>query len=167
MNRLYLTYNEKNAKREYYSYTVLKDNPVYITLNPNEIEGYLKRILSRQMKNIRSINANLMELELATGEIIILDGIKLFKSNDQFDPYFDELKNRIKKSIEESNIKAYKQSLPKGYIPQVNRKRKTQAKYLISDERIELTLLLEPSREQEIVDLSNTNVYNSEVTKGL
>lgn len=143
MNRLYLTYNERSSKREYYSYAVLKNNPVYVSLNANEIEGYLYKILSSEIAKIKEISASLMEITMETGEMIIIDNVKVFKSLDKFDQYIREFQKRIKAYREAENIRDYKERLPKRYIPKVNRaKSRARNKLLISGVSLALVAIL-------------------------
>ena len=129
MPKLYLTNNQEN---EYYTYTNNSDKPVYLTLKDEEVEAYLKKITSHNLKSARSINANLIEVITEEDEIIVIDSIKVFNKDDKFASYLDKLKTTIKENLEKSNITTYKQSLPNDYIPKVKRGPK-KAKYMVED----------------------------------
>lgn len=161
MNRLYLTYNERSSKREYYSYAVLKNNPVYVSLNANEIEGYLYKILSSEIAKIKEISASLMEITMETGEMIIIDNVKVFKSLDKFDQYIREFQKRIKAYREAENIRDYKERLPKRYIPKVNRvKSRARNKLLISGVSLALVAILASNYLNEEIKKLKTDDFN-------
>lgn len=164
MRKLYLTYNEKDSKKEGYSYSG-DTNPIYVNLSNAEIEAYLSKILSDGIIQVRSINENTLELITRSGEVVVIDSVKLFKSNDSLDLYYNDLGNKIRFSFEDTNIATYKNSLPEGYSPRVNRGKNKSQKYLI-DETLATTIILSSGYQELSIDLSDIEMYNSGMEKG-
>lgn len=164
MRKLYLTYNEKDSKKEGYSYSG-DTNPIYVNLSNAEIEAYLSKILSDGIIQVRSINENTLELITRSGEVVVIDSVKLFKSNDSLDLYYNDLGNKIRFSFEDTNIATYKNSLPEGYSPRVNRGKNKNQKYL-ADETLATNLILNSGYQELSVDLSDIEMYNSGIEKG-
>lgn len=128
MNKLYLTYNEKTKKRDYYSYKY-ESTPVYTKITSREIEAYLTKINKGTIKQIREINDTTLEVALDNNEIVIIDSIKIFEKQDSFDSLIAKFQNQIKTYFEKESIKEYKKSLPAGYRGvHVNRNRRDKAK---------------------------------------
>lgn len=152
MPRLYLTYNNK---REYYSYTYNNDRPIYLTLNDREIEAYLYKISTTKIANIKEINDDLIEVLSVSGEMIIIDNKKVFKSSDKYDAYIDALGSKIKAFLEEKNIARYREALPQEYEPRVNRNRKKDGKLLVANDSIALEVLF--SKNAPYIDISKDN----------
>ena len=164
MRKLYLTYNEKDSKKEGYSYSG-DTNPIYVNLSNAEIEAYLSKTLSDGIIQVRSINENTLELITRSGEVVVIDSVKLFKSNDSLDLYYNDLGNKIRFSFEDTNIATYKNSLPEGYSPGVNRGKNKSQKYLI-DETLATTIILSSGYQELSIDLSDIEMYNSGMEKG-
>ena len=164
MRKLYLTYNEKDNKKEGYSYSG-DTNPIYVNLSNAEIEAYLSKTLSDGIKQARSINNNTLELITRSDEVVVIDSIKLFKSSDNLDAYYNDLGNKIRTTIESNNISTYKNSLPEGYSPRVNRGKNKNQKY-IADETLATTLILNSGYQELSMDLSDIEMYNSGIEKG-
>ena len=164
MRKLYLTYNEKDNKKEGYSY-IGDTNPIYVNLSNAEIEAYLSKTLSDGIRQVRSINENTLELITRSGEVVVIDSVKLFKSNDSLDLYYNDLGNKIRFSFEDTNIATYKNSLPEGYSPRVNRGKNKNQKYL-ADETLATTLILSSGYQELSMDLSDIEMYNSGIEKG-
>jgi len=163
MRKLYLTYNNKENKTESYSYSG-DTNPIYTELADKELEAYLGTILKDKVRSTRSINDNILEVMTESGELIVLDSIRVFKENRDIKPYYTELQTRIKTSLENNNIDFYKKRLPDGYIPKVNRKRR--GKYLVEEGNMATSLILSGSYTELSMDLSDIEMYNSEITRG-
>ena len=164
MRKLYLTYNEKDNKKEGYSY-IGDTNPIYVNLSNAEIEAYLSKTLSDGIKQVRSINDSTLEILTGSGEVVVIDSGKLFKSNDDLDLYYNDLGNKIRFSFEDTNIATYKNSLPEGYSPRVNRGKNKSQKYLI-DETLATTIILSSGYQELRVDLSDIEMYNIGIEKG-
>ena len=164
MRKLYVTYNEKKKKKEGYSY-IGDTNPIYVNLSNAEIEAYLSKTLSDGIKQARSINDNTLELITRSDEVVVIDSIKLFKSRDNLDAYYNDLGNKIRTTFESNNIATYKNSLPAGYSPRVNRGKNKKQKYL-ADETLATNLILNSGYQELSVDLSDIEMYNSGIEKG-
>lgn len=164
MRKLYLTYNEKDNKKEGYSY-IGNTNPIYVNLSNAEIEAYLSKTLSDGIRQVRSINDNTLEVLTGSGEVVVIDSAKLFKSSDNLDVYYNDLGNKMRTTIESNNIATYKNSLPEGYSPRVNRGKNKNQKYL-ADETLATTLILSSGYQELSMDLSDIEMYNSGIEKG-
>lgn len=142
MHKLYLTTNKNGSKREYYSYKTTKSNtPIYIILNEKEVELYLRSIAFYKIERVREINESLMEVTLESGAIAIIDSAEVFNKHDRFDNLIGSLQHNVKNFIENERIREYKNSLPQGYIPKVNR-RKKRGRLLISGISIGISVLV-------------------------
>lgn len=142
MHKLYLTTNKNGSKREYYSYKTTKSNtPIYIILNEKEVELYLRSIAFYKIERVREINESLMEVTLESGAIAIIDSVEVFNKHDRFDNLIRSLQHNVKNFIENERIREYKNSLPQGYIPKVNR-RKKRGRLLISGISLAMSVLV-------------------------
>lgn len=142
MHKLYLTTNKNGSKREYYSYKTTKSNtPIYIILNEKEVELYLRSIAFYKIERVREINESLMEVTLESGAIAIIDSVEVFNKHDRFDNLIRSLQHNVKNFIENERIREYKNSLPKDYIPKVNR-RKKRGRLLISGISLAMSVLV-------------------------
>lgn len=165
MRKLYLTYNEKDKKQESYSYSG-ETNPVYTNLSSEETEAYLRTILKEKIESTRCVNDNLLEVVTKSGEIVVIDSLKIFKESSIANSNYIELQNRIKASLENNNLRVYKSKLPEGYNPRVNRTKNEKDKYIIEDNSIGTNLILSSGYTELSMDLSNIEMYNNETARG-
>ncbi len=170
MSRLYLTYNEKRNCREYYSYEVFGSRPVYTTLTDQEISGLLQAILSNGIRRVKEINGSLIEIESHTGNIAIVDTLKVFsKKSDKHDGLISSLCVATKESIEKENIWEYKKNNPEKPA-KVNRNRMSNKKLIASGLSLALgavlvgsTILSEISKTRKMSNENDTPSVVAEI----
>lgn len=158
MPKLYITYNSKLNQKEYYSYDTTK----YIVLNPEEIEAYFQNLNSHKIRSTRSVNDNLLEVQMENGEIVVIDNLKVFKGEE------NDLRTfiaNIKDSLESSNITSYKKRLPEGYTPKVKRSN-NKDRYIIEDNSLAANLILSSNYQKLSMDLRDIEMYNNETSRG-
>lgn len=127
MSRLYLTYNERSGKREYYSYDVLQTGPVYIVLNEEEVKAYLNMIVTSSLARAREVNDSLMEIETQNGDIVIVDNAKVFsRVYDEQDSLIAALAQTVKTYLERKRREEYKRENPNYKTKRVNRKKRNK-----------------------------------------
>lgn len=159
MPKLYITYNSKLNQKEYYSY---RDTTKYITLNPEEIEAYFQNLNSHKIRSARSVNDNLLEVQMENGEIVVIDNLKVFKGEE------NDLRTfiaNIKDSLESSNISSYKKRLPESYTPKVKRSN-NKDRYIIEDNSLAANLILSSNYQKLSMDLRDIEMYNNETSRG-
>ena len=122
-NKFLLTFDNK---RIIYSYTQSNEDFIYTILSEKETTGVLQRLADSKIKNIVNKSENAIEITYESGLTIVLDDTRIFKYKSETidDIFIKNLYLKIMKFAERRNVIEYKKTLPEGYKPRVNRKKK-------------------------------------------
>lgn len=143
MSKFLLTYVEEENKRALYAYMASSNKRIrYDIVKGEEALALLRSLSSKEIVRIQRKNNNAKELVFDTGHVLVIDDNRVFNHTGSIaDNYIDGIREHIidyrrrkrqeKEIQEKKNLNNWKKTLPKGFVPKVNRNRSNNIGRLI------------------------------------